>query len=67
MVSRTFSPQRLVELRKEAGKSRDELARATGRTWWAVQGWELGHAVPSGQSLAAIAAALGCTIDDLFA
>lgn len=65
-MPRTFSPQRLIDLRERAGKTRDDLSRATGRTWWAVQTWELGSAVPGGESLAAIADALDCRIDDLF-
>ncbi|HEU5214912.1 MAG TPA: helix-turn-helix transcriptional regulator [Gaiellaceae bacterium] len=65
-MSLRFSPPDLIRLRTDAGKSRDDLARATGRTWWAVQTWELGSAVPGGDSLAAIADALGCPIDDLF-
>lgn len=66
MPLRRFSPRRLTTLRKQAGLSREDLARAIDGSFWTVRSWERGNSAPSAQALAALADALGCTIDDLF-
>lgn len=43
-----------------------ELARMIGVSAPAIAQWERGDTNPSADKLPAIAAALGCTIDDLF-
>lgn len=65
-MSRRFSPLRLIEERERVGKSRQDLADATRRSWWSVYGWERGSAAPPANTLARIADALECRIDDLF-
>jgi DNA-binding transcriptional regulator YiaG len=65
-MSLQFSPPDLIRLRTVAHMSRDDLAREAGCSYWAVKTWELGTAVPGGESLAAVATAIGCSIDDLF-
>ena len=57
----------LRELRLKAGKTQSELAQNLGVDRSAVGHWESGDAKPSSDKIPAIAAALGCTIDALFA
>lgn len=52
--------------RKAAGMTLEELAAAVGCTLQAVGCWERGQTLPTADRLPAIAAALGCSIDDLY-
>lgn len=52
--------------RKRAGLTAAELAKKLGCTFRAVYDWEAGYYWPRAELLPQIAAALGCTIDDLF-
>lgn len=65
-MPRRFLPRRLTEERERAELSRQELATAARCSWYTVYGWERGKFAPSVKALAAIADALGCSIDDLF-
>lgn len=51
--------------RKAAGLTLEELAAAVGCTKQTVSYWENGG-LPTADRLPAIAAALGCSIDDLY-
>lgn len=57
---------RTAELRKARGLSQTALARKLGCTSQAVTAWELGKSMPRAELLPRIAAALDCTIDELF-
>ena len=57
----------IYSARKKAGLSQAELASAVGVTQASVAMWECGNKYPSSDKLPAIAVALGCSIDDLFA
>lgn len=52
--------------RKQAGISQAKLAEVLGINQKAVSQWEAGSSLPTADKLPAIAAALGCSIDDLF-
>ena len=52
--------------RKDRGLTMDQLADRLGVTRQAVGGWEGGIALPSADKLPEIAAALRCSIDDLY-
>ena len=56
----------IKELRGKTGKTQGTLAYELGVSRAAVAMWESGKAIPTADKLPAIAAALGCTIDDLF-
>lgn len=51
---------------RRAGMKQRELALALGVTDAAVSGWVVGVFLPAAAMLPRIAAALGCTVDDLF-
>ena len=55
------------QLRIKAGLSQKELAERLKVAQPSVHSWENGDADPKTDKLPALAAALGCTIDDLFA
>lgn len=52
--------------RKAAGMTLEDLAAALGCTLQAVACWERGQTLPTADRLPALAAALGCSIDDLY-
>ena len=52
--------------RKAAGLTIEALSLRMGVTRQTVFNWESGARLPSADKLPEIAAALGCTIDDLF-
>lgn len=56
----------ISELRQKVNITQAQLAEKIGVRQSAVANWENGLANPSTDKLPAIAAALGCTIDDLF-
>ena len=57
---------RIKELRIAAGLKQSELANLLGVNQSAVANWESGNRWPLASKLPAIAAALGCTISDLY-
>lgn len=57
----------IKELRKAAGLTQQQLAEAVSVSQATVAEWELGIYMPSANKLRALADALGCTINDLFA
>lgn len=56
----------LATCRKAAGLTQAALATILGVSQAAVAAWESGAKLPSAHKLPAIAAALSCTIDDLY-
>lgn len=56
----------IEQLRKRAGLSQVELAKALNITQGAVSQWENGISVPSSEKLPEIAKILGCEIGELF-
>ncbi|MFR6334610.1 MAG: helix-turn-helix transcriptional regulator [Oscillospiraceae bacterium] len=56
----------LATCRKAAGLTQAALAAILGVSQAAVAAWESGAKLPSAHKLPAIAAALRCTIDDLY-
>lgn len=64
--TRTFSPANLRRLRKQAGLSRRQLADMVGVSQLTISVYEQGRCTPSVKAVAALAAAFGCTLDDLF-
>lgn len=56
----------LSSARKTAGMTQAEFASKIGVDRSTVTKWERGSAYPSADKLPEIAAALGCTIDDLY-
>ena len=59
--------EKIKELRKAAGLTQQELAEMTGyKSNTAVAFWESGERLPPSDKLPALAAALHCTINDLF-
>ncbi|MFD7316317.1 helix-turn-helix domain-containing protein [Streptomyces sp. NPDC059883] len=59
-----FNPAALRRIRTERGIGQRRLAREIGRTNTNVSGYENGHFSPSLVTLAAIADALGASMDD---
>jgi transcriptional regulator with XRE-family HTH domain len=57
--------QRLKALRKAAGLSQSQLARAAGVPIGTLRGWEYGRRKPLLDTAAKLAVALGCTLDEL--
>ncbi|MCX4232823.1 helix-turn-helix domain-containing protein [Streptomyces ortus] len=64
--SRAFSGERLRKLRKEAGLKGSDIHRATGIDQRTISAWVCGRRLPNSQSLALLADAIGCRIDDFF-
>ena len=56
----------LKDLRRQAKKTQMEVAERTGVSQPTYSTWETGRFLPSSKFLPALAAALHCTIDDLF-
>lgn len=56
---------RIREMREACEMSQKRLADALGITPAAVSHWETGRRIPDARDLIAIAAALGCKVDDL--
>jgi transcriptional regulator with XRE-family HTH domain len=56
----------LRNLRLQAGETQNGLAKKLGVDRSAVGHWESGAAKPASDKIPAIAAALGCTIDELY-
>jgi len=56
----------LAARRKAAGYTQSSLASLLGVSQAAVAAWESGIKLPSAHKLPSIAAALHCTIDDLY-
>lgn len=59
--------ERIRDLRTARGMTLMELAAAVGVTHVSVLQWERPGCYPNAAKLPAIAAALGCTVDELFA
>lgn len=57
----------LCTARKAASYTQIQLAETLGVSQPAITAWETGSAFPRANMLPAIAAALGCSIDELFA
>ena len=57
---------RLQQIRKEKRMTQAQLAAAVGVTPGAVGQYEIGANRPSLKTALALAAALGCTVDDLY-
>ena len=55
----------MARARMAAGMTQERLAEAVGCLRKDISRWERGHHVPSGTTLAKIAKALGCTIEEL--
>lgn len=55
----------LAQLRNERGMTQRELAAQIGCYAKDVSRWETGARTPGAESLAKLAAALGCTSDDI--
>lgn len=53
--------------RERAGMTQNDLAQLLRLNQKAVSQWETGETMPSADKLPALARALGCTIDELFA
>jgi transcriptional regulator with XRE-family HTH domain len=62
----SFSPARLRAARKAQGLQVEHVAIAVGRSSFAIREYERGRVTPPTQILGALAAAVGCTIADLF-
>lgn len=60
-----FSPATLKIRRRHAGLTVAELAAAARLSDVAVRAYEYGQRIPSVDRAARLAAALGCTVDDL--
>lgn len=65
MADMIFNPAKLRALREAAGLSRAELDERAGVPRTYVGAWERGVRWPKAHHLAALAAALGCKVDDL--
>jgi transcriptional regulator with XRE-family HTH domain len=66
-VARSFSGQRLRQLRTARGLRRDELAVAVGRSYGVEVRWERGFAVPDANDIGRIAEELGVAAEELYA
>lgn len=66
MVLPVFSPERLLEARKQAGLTQEEVAQRAQLTRATVQNVERGRRDPQGYVLARLAQACGVSIDSLF-
>ncbi len=58
---------RIRELREDLGLGQCDLARVVGVSQTTVCQWESGNKTPMAAKLPALAQALNCTINDLFA
>lgn len=57
--------QRMQRLRRAAGMSQSQLAKASGIPVGSIQGWERDRREPLFSAAVKIAVALGVTLDDL--
>jgi transcriptional regulator with XRE-family HTH domain len=57
--------QRLQRIREACGLSQSDLARAADVPLGSLKNWEQGRRVPLLDTAARVAAALGCTLDEL--
>ncbi|MFD0417289.1 helix-turn-helix domain-containing protein [Streptomyces sp. NPDC127108] len=64
-MARYFSGQRLRETRKAAGISIERLAITIGRSAYSIQEYQRGRVTPPVHVIAALADALGSSVDDL--
>ena len=55
----------LMERRKAAGITQEQVAAALNVTQGAVSHWERGEGLPTISNLVKLARLLGCTVDDL--
>lgn len=62
---KTGSDSLLAQMRREKGLTQSELAEQIGCYAKDVSRWETGARTPGAESLAKLAAALGCTSDDI--
>ena len=62
---KTGSDSTLAQLRSERGMTQRELAARVGCYPKDISRWENGVRTPGAESLAKLAAALGCTSDDI--
>ena len=62
---KTGSDSALARLRSERGMTQHELAERVGCYPKDISRWETGARTPGAESLAKLAAALGCTSDDI--
>ena len=62
---KTGSDSFLAQMRREKGLTQSELAAKIGCYAKDVSRWENGARTPNAESLAKLAAALGCTSDDI--
>ena len=62
---KTGSDSALAQMRREKGLTQSELAAQIGCYAKDVSRWETGARTPGAESLAKLAAALGCTSDDI--
>jgi transcriptional regulator with XRE-family HTH domain len=67
MAAPAFSYPRLRAIRAVAGKSRRELAEHARVSVSTIISYEHGYSVPSAAALGRLAAALGCSVADLYA
>ena len=65
-TDKRFSPALLRAARKQAGLSREHVAFATNLTVVTIGYWETGRVEPKANNLAAVAAVIGCSIEDLY-
>ena len=62
---KTGSDSLLSQMRREKGFTQSELAAQIGCYAKDVSRWETGARTPGAESMAKLAAALGCTCDDI--
>src|SRR5690349_20718177 len=65
-MTQIFSPAKLKALRQERGLSRDQLAYAIRRNFYAIGAWERGRDIPNAHSIGRLCTALGCRVEDLY-
>lgn len=63
---RLFSPSRMEKHREKKGLTRRAVSDAINVTEQTVYSWGTGRTVPNADQVAALAAALGVAIDDLY-
>lgn len=61
-----FSPEKVVEIRREKGMSREALAAAAGVPYGTLTALELGYNAPSVENVARVVSALRVSIADVF-
>jgi len=66
-MARKFSGRQLRDARLAAGLKIEHLALRIDRSVFTISQYERGHVQPPAGILGAIADALGCTVDDLYA